>query len=260
MPIIAVAGAFAGASALATGTLTAFQTIAAVGSIVGGIGAVTGNKTMMKIGAVAGLAGGIGAFAQGQGWIGDGGASSAADAVSMADDVYGGSSLSAGSSAMDIAASQASAFGDSFQPMTDMSGGGLMDSGPIAATASTPATDMSATQTANPLVAQSPTVKPTDVAKPVPGKKGVLDTLSGFFDNKDMKSIAANFVGGMFDEEKKQKAEYYKTAADTARAKMENGKAVPRMDFRLKPKEDIFNAQSPTYNGVRPSGLMFAGK
>jgi hypothetical protein len=58
-----------GATALAAGGLSVFGTIAAIGGIVGGIGALTGNETMMKIGMVAGLAGGIGSFAQGQGWL-----------------------------------------------------------------------------------------------------------------------------------------------------------------------------------------------
>jgi hypothetical protein len=82
MPVIAVASIYMGGAALAAGGLTAFGTIAAIGSIVGGIGALTGNKTMMKIGAVAGLAGGIGAFAQSQGWMATGGAVAAEQGLS----------------------------------------------------------------------------------------------------------------------------------------------------------------------------------
>lgn len=78
MPIVAVAGAVGGAAALAGGGLTVLQTIAAIGSIVSGIGAITGSKTLMKIGGVASLAGGIGAFAQSKGWIATGSAAETA--------------------------------------------------------------------------------------------------------------------------------------------------------------------------------------
>ena len=69
MPVAAVAGAvFAGAE-LVAGGLTVFQTIAAVGAITAGVGAVTGDQDLMKIGGIAGLAGGVGMFAQNQGWL-----------------------------------------------------------------------------------------------------------------------------------------------------------------------------------------------
>lgn len=68
MPIAAVAGIVAGASALAAGVGT-MATISAIGGIVGGIGVLTKSKELTALGAVAGLAGGVGAFAQGQGWL-----------------------------------------------------------------------------------------------------------------------------------------------------------------------------------------------
>jgi hypothetical protein len=82
MPVIAVASIYMGGAALAAGGLGVMGTIAAIGGIVGGIGALTGNKTMMKIGAVAGLAGGIGAFAQSQGWMASAGSVAAEQGVS----------------------------------------------------------------------------------------------------------------------------------------------------------------------------------
>jgi hypothetical protein len=69
MPVVAVAaGAFAVGEIATVGiaAMSAFEVIGAVGAIVSGIGALTGNEDLMKIGAVAGLAGGIGAFAQGR--------------------------------------------------------------------------------------------------------------------------------------------------------------------------------------------------
>ena len=69
MPVAAVAGAvFAGAE-LVAGGLTIFQTIAAVGAITAGVGAVTGDQDLMKSGGIAGLAGGVGMFAQNQGLL-----------------------------------------------------------------------------------------------------------------------------------------------------------------------------------------------
>ena len=69
MPVAAVAGAvFAGAE-LVAGGLTIFQTIAAVGAITAGVGAVTGDQDLMKIGAIGSLAGGVGMFAENQGLL-----------------------------------------------------------------------------------------------------------------------------------------------------------------------------------------------
>lgn len=72
MPVVAVAAAFYSVGAAATAgfaTLTAFQTIAVVSSVVGAVGAVTGNKTLQKIGLVGSVVGGIGSFAQASGWL-----------------------------------------------------------------------------------------------------------------------------------------------------------------------------------------------
>jgi len=72
MPVVAVAAAFYSVGAAATAgfaTLTAFQTIAVVSSVVGAVGAVTGNKTLQKIGLIGSVVGGIGSFAQASGWL-----------------------------------------------------------------------------------------------------------------------------------------------------------------------------------------------
>lgn len=71
LPVVAAfAGASAGVAALgvattALGTFAAYATIA--GSVLTGIGAVTGSKDLMKIGGIIGIAGGIGSFASSAG-------------------------------------------------------------------------------------------------------------------------------------------------------------------------------------------------
>jgi hypothetical protein len=99
----------------------------------------------------------------------------------------------------------------------------------------------------------------TDAAKAA--SPSVLDTIKGFGkflkENKELASMGFNFLGGMFDDEKKAKAEYYQTAADTAKAKLANGSAVPNMNFTPS-SGSIWKPTSPVYNPVRPSSLFYA--
>jgi len=70
MPIIAAGAALWSGAALAAGGLSVLGTIAAVGAVVAGVGAVTGNQDLAKIGGVMGLVGGIGALANNAGVFG----------------------------------------------------------------------------------------------------------------------------------------------------------------------------------------------
>lgn len=73
MPVVAVAvAAWQVAAAVEVGfaALTAFQTLAVVGSVTSAVGAVTGNKDLSKAGMIMGAVGGVGSFAQSQGWMG----------------------------------------------------------------------------------------------------------------------------------------------------------------------------------------------
>jgi hypothetical protein len=260
MPIVAIAGAVAGASSLIAGGLTAFQTISAIGGIVAGVGALTGEKDLMKIGAIAGLAGGVGAFAEGQGWIGgDSGTSNItalkntpAPGMESQSNSYtpfeAGYEQTAGlQDAPNAAGSIASNIGQTSSLVSDTQGipatPGLMD-----------ATEMNPTDQRLAFGTQkSPTFLPNSSKQ-----TGVMDTLKGFFADKEMKSLAGNFIGGMFDGEKKAKTAYYEAQADAVKARTANGSAVPTMNFKVNPKADIFKPTSPTYNPVRPAGLMFA--
>jgi len=64
MPVVAVAAAAYAGAGLALGTiaLASFAGIAAVGSIMAGVGVLTGNKNLVKVGGVLGLAGAVGSW------------------------------------------------------------------------------------------------------------------------------------------------------------------------------------------------------
>lgn len=68
MPVIAVGAAVWGGMSLAAG-VTGFAAIAAIGAIVAGVGVVTGNKDLLKIGGVMGLVGGVGSLASRSGLL-----------------------------------------------------------------------------------------------------------------------------------------------------------------------------------------------
>lgn len=73
MPVAAVgAAAFAGAEIATVGlaAMSTFEAVAAIGAVTAGVGAITGEKDLMKMGALMGAVGGVGAFATSQGWIG----------------------------------------------------------------------------------------------------------------------------------------------------------------------------------------------
>lgn len=338
MPVVAVAGIVAGGAALATGTLTVLQTIAAIGSIVGGIGSLTGNKTLAKIGAVAGLAGGIGAFAESQGWLATASASETASAAADASAIEGMKNTAsgaeynvavdpatsdfggaAGSNSVELGQSQIGQGGiaDAAQQATE----GLDSANSISNTISQPSSELAKTLTApNPqagglIDAGSPVspdtsllgasadstslaaqpgaelgmpagTNPTDMrlqagtqGTPMAsaadqlggtlkaGGSKMLDLFKDFFRgadgklDKNMLSLAGNFVGGMFDSEKEAREELYRTRAETERQQMANASAVPDMNFRSKAKPGgTFRPTSPTYQPVRiaTGGLMNA--
>lgn len=66
MPVIAVVVAIVEVSAVVevgVAAATVFELAAAAGAVIGAVGAVTGNKTLMQVGAVMGIAGAVGSFA-----------------------------------------------------------------------------------------------------------------------------------------------------------------------------------------------------
>lgn len=81
MPVVAVGLAvYAGATIATVGVaaMSTFAIIGSIGAITAGVGAVTGNKDLMKVGAVMGIVGGVGALATSAGAMGTTGAETAA--------------------------------------------------------------------------------------------------------------------------------------------------------------------------------------
>lgn len=302
MPVIAVAGAVAGATSLATvgvAGLGVWGTVGAIGGIVSGIGALTGNDDMMRLGAVAGLAGGAGAFAQSQGWIASGSASNTAAQNSGGGNINAltkaqapgvepvSSPVSQAPSAVvgNTAGLETGGIGQNITSANPLAGAGLFDTvGSV-----TDAGIVGSPFTAGPGAASAPLpMGPGGFIKSLgettlgagarnmrfdagagSSEMSIFDRIKGFGkfveDNKQLSSIAANFIGGVFDDEKKAKAEYAKGAAEYYRAKSEterqklaNGSAVPDMRAKLKQSGPIWKTSSPTYNAPRPSGLFYA--
>jgi hypothetical protein len=265
MPVVAIAGAVSGASALAAGGLTAMQTIGAVGGILGGIGALTNSKELMALGGVAGLAGGIGAFAQGQGWLASGTPNSA-----LSDSAASNTTRFINQPAPGL--NPAQDYGTAAGSNSIEMGGGLMDSQP-AAEASTvagaiqqsvaqasPAAQVMGAPAATGQTGGMPLAGGLPKAEPDSSVFGSLKKFSAFLDqNKQLSSMLGSFIGGAFDDEKRAKSEYYQAGADNLKAQMRNANDVPRMAGRLNQRGPLFPSTAPTYRGPRVSGLMNAG-
>lgn len=323
MPVVGVAMVAMGAAQIVGGALTAIQMIGAVSSIIGGIGAITGNKTMMKIGAIGSIVSTVGSFATSQGWIG---AQSAADSASAAASEVGATevlknapsigapdpsgeiaqSVSSGGygvdpnfNAMDARLAQGQTpglMGEGLETsgitsmVTQQSElvPGLMDSAkqPIESLdiepPQTPAIEPPSADVSG--YGVDPNVNAMDVRLKfgqTPGAPGELVDLGGGFkskeggilgtikkfnsflkDNKELAHVGGKFLEGMFDEEAKARAKYYKqrgaldeTQAEVLRRQMANASAIPDSRFRNQQTRPIFNQTRTQYSGV---GLMNA--
>lgn len=276
MPIAAVAGGvFAGVEMATVGiaAMSTFEVIAAVGAITSGVGALTGNEDLMKLGGVAALAGGVGMFAQGKGWIGgvEKGGEAASNTSAMIKqpgvgvekvtpnvgaDIAGTATSSASSAAGKTAGLDTSIASNITAPSASSSSSGLID-------AMNP-TDIrlaNGTQT-TPFMTQG-TKYVAEAAK----SNSFMDTIKGFADlfkddkgklNKDMLSMGANFVGGFFDDKKKAETDYINAKNDELSTRRANANAIPDMSsLKVNPKNIFNSTTSPTYYGPRV-GLMNA--
>lgn len=145
MPVVAVAAVAMGATALATTVaISTFAAISAWGAIIGGVGALTGNKTMTKVGMVMGLVGGVGAWGSTAGNFADGqalwddpfkAAAGAGDAAAAATDTIGAQQAIDGSAETINAAAEAAAPNIASSELVignqspNAAGGGLVDTG-----------------------------------------------------------------------------------------------------------------------------------
>lgn len=282
MPVLAIIPGITGVAALggAFGTLTAFQTIAAIGGIVSSVGSLTGNKTLMKIGAIAGLAGGVGAFAQGQGWI-------PSDAMSNTQAMTQTPAPGLESAAPPVADYGQAAGSNAIElGQTGASTSGLIDSGiqqsittanPLVnetAKASTGLIDAAAPTMAQPspvgseyglnpnVNAKDALLARGDVMSPLGQSPGIFDKLNDFSkfinENKELSKFGFDFLGGMFDERRGAETELYKARAATENQQRKNASDVPVLGPRLRRTGPVFPATAPTYTPPRTGGLMFA--
>lgn len=262
MPVAAVAGAvFAGAE-LVAGGLTVFQTIAAVGAITAGVGAVTGDQDLMKIGGIAGLAGGVGMFAQNQGWLNStqavaesgsntasflGEAAPGVEQVSPTVDTGAAiqSASDAGNTAMTgdslLAADLGEKAGNITQGITQpaIPTNGLINTSPNA----NPMEMRLAGGTAG-------ATKDTSIFQSIQKFADMLKDKNGKYD-KNLLAIGANFVGGFFDDKKKAETDYYKSRTASEDAQRANANAVPTFGLKVNTSKNIFPTAAGTYNPTR---------
>lgn len=297
MPLIAVGAAiFAGSSIAAAGGLAAFAAssgvfaaIGAVGAIAAGIGAITGNKTLMKVGAIAGLVGGVGAFATSQGWLSAG--SAGIDKAGLAGDYVNQMDI-----ASDAASATQSAIAQAAPGIVDPSANlvGAATTAAEGATAVTGAPSLAGDAASAGIAAEtgkglmnsqlSPLVG-TDVGslgkvasvnasvvRDTATSKSIFDSMKGVGEfmnkNKDLTSMGMKFVQGMFDDkaEKAQEAQNAYMGARTSgellnqeqlRQQMANMNAVPDLTgLRINPAVRIFNPGAPPVYSAPRAGLI----
>lgn len=293
MPLVAVVAAAASTYTLATvgiAAMSAFQVVAAVGAIASGIGAITGNEKLTKIGGVVSLVGGVGAFAQGKGWIaGDapksptGTAASAqtqnAQAAKVAGEA-GGNVAELAQGGADVS-SQIDAASSAVQPSAD-GGSGLLGAQKFQTSGDLSRFDRMAEQAAAsgapaPVAGAAASAPKLDSTfDHIGGLKdhvdlpGVAAKSGGFMDsfksigkfmeeNKTMMSLGGSAIGGMFDEEKKAREEYYKARAEgesaqtgILRQQQANMANMPYANV-TQPRPSVFRPGAQTYT---PVGLL----
>ena len=273
MPIAAVAGAvFAGVEIATVGiaAMSTFEIIAAVGAITSGVGALTGNEDLMKLGGVAALAGGVGMFAQGKGLIG--GAEKAGEAVSNTSAMIKTQGVGVENVTptvdigAEIGASSATSGGtaglsDTAANITAPSSAATPSTGLIDAMNPTDIRLANGTQT-------TPFMTPASSAVAPAAQSGTfMDTIKGFADlfkdkdgkyNKDMLSMGMNLVGGLFDDKKGAETDYLKAQIAAMDAQRSNASAIPDMSGLKVSTKNIFKSTAPTYLAPRVGGLMNA--
>lgn len=274
MPLVAVAGAvFAGSSIAAAGGLAAmgfFPGMAAVGAITAGIGALTGNENLMKLGGVATLAGGVGMFASGKGWFGAG--------QTLGEATEPVSNIKAMSSTPGVGVESVTPDVDmGFYPGGEASGA---SSGVTAGLENTAANNITAPSSAantptapglidsmNPDSGLASAAKQTAITPPAVKSSSPFDALQKFADifkdkdgkyNKDMLSMGLNFAGGFFDDKKKSEQAFLDAKTGEINSQLKNASAIPDMSgLKVNPKS-VFKNAPPTYMAPRIGGLMNA--
>lgn len=269
MPIIAVGAAIYAGATIATVGVAAMSTMAvisAVGAIASGIGVVTGNKELTRIGGIVGLVGGVGALAQSQGWIGAEIAKGGADGAALASGADGASAATAAQSAapgvIDPSAAVAQNVSQAGATAVDAASAG-------AAAGAAPASGL--INSATDAVSSAATALQS-------GGSSVMSTLKSVTEwadkNKNVASLLTSFVGGALDPEADAKAKQADAAADLYKARAENellqggilkqqtanANSVPDLTgLKVDPNKNIYSkTKAPVYNGPKAAGLINA--
>jgi hypothetical protein len=270
MPIIAVGAAIYAGATIATVGVAAMSTMAvisAVGAIASGIGVVTGNKELTKIGGIVSLVGGVGAFAQGQGWIGADLAKDGAQGVA-------GSAAGAEGASTVAQAATPGVIDPSAAVAQNVAQAGAGGTG-----AATAAADIGSTVGGTGLAGQAASAGAFESALQTAGAAapavsgGALSMLGSVGEwmekNKAVTSMLSNFIGGALDEKSDAETDLLK-----ARAKNEqlqgslvaqqaaNGSAIPDLTgLKVDPNKNVFSkTTAPTYYNPKAVGLINAGK
>lgn len=271
MPVAVVAAGVMGGASLVAGGLTVMGTIAAVGSVISAVGAVTGDEDLMKIGGIASLVGGVGSVASGQGIFSGAGATSEAAATGATD---------AGAGVVDSTASTV-APGSEVAPMTVDVGGmttapsaspsGLInntvdptnalvempeapkainaDGSKLAGVGSDKAVSAAGTKA---ITTQADSVASTgDTITEMLKKFGsVFKNADGTYD-KTALAIGGQMIGGMFDKQKKAAADLTRQQAAILAARQANANAIPNLSALGVTSAPVYNTTAPTFVAPR---------
>lgn len=286
MPVVAVAAAAWGGAALAAGA-TGFTAIAALGAVATGIGVVTGNKDIVKIGGLMGLVGGAGSLAVSKGMIADPFSSDIGLAAGNADPM--GAPLPV-ENAPGAVASQAmeGVLNTAVPPAADA----VVDVPKIAADAVSGASMPAAEDIGlaagdlDPMGSSLAASAPKDVGlaasnfdpmgSPLSGSKSLFETFKGAMDplakfakenqmlSYGMMQVGGNFVSGLFDstKEAQKRALEARAGADTAQTGLLNQQAanmsapVPTASATERPGSVFRPGAAPVYNRPTIGGIL----
>lgn len=276
MPVVAVAGAIYAGSTIATvglAAMSAFEIVSAVGAIASGIGAVTGNEDLMKIGGIASLAGGIGAFVSGSASAASGAGMTSAEQASnttammntqapgvvdptVAVQPVADAAQATADAATGAAQTTGLAGADSSITQGITGQNGLIDAASMADEAVASGGMASVPQGGQGYSAfgGNPDFNAKDVlmmnkagTTAQSASKNVFGSIGDFLKNnfldkdgrldKNLMSFGMNFLGGMFDEAKEAQTDYLKSRNQELQNQMRNANAIPDMSgFKIKPK------------------------
>ena len=257
VPIIAVAASGAAVSAaVAGGVLFSFATLTAVSSVVGAVGVITKNKTLMTIGAVGALVGGIGMWAQSTGAFG-------ATAATKVAEVAPGATGTAAATGTATATATGTATASAGVPIAPVAAGGPIETITVSGAPFTNATvaqnaGLAASASAAAAKNQSPEALSEQQSETLTAKKVDVPDDNGFLkgfkdfakDNGALLVLGATTLSGLFEQPAPGSAE--RTRAETellAAQALEKKTQDANMQARL---ASFTPPAVPGYRGIDP--------